>query len=75
MQIDEHYSRAAVCPVTREVMYSDDVNNHYGMCPKCGDNNALSQSFCHVEIVRGRWLRPSICEWIVGKRKQFIEEN
>jgi len=74
MQIDEHYSRAAVCPITREILTSDDINNNYGMCPKCKKPDAFLFS-SHREVVRGRWLRPSICEWIVGKRKQFIEEK
>jgi len=74
MKIDEHYSRAAVCPVTREILTSDDINNNYGMCSKCGHIKA-SRFASHIQYVRGRWLRPSVCEWIVGKRKQFIEEK
>lgn len=75
MRLDEHYSRAAVCPMTREILTSDDINNNYGICPKCGDRDDFVLIGCHKEIVRGRWLRPSICEWMLGKRKQFIEEK
>lgn len=72
MKLDRDYSHIKVCPNTKEILTTDEYKYSYGVCPKCGHND--NSTFTHKEVVTGKWLRPTLWEWVRGKRAEFIQE-
>ena len=71
MKLDKKYSSVWLCPVN-----GDSVNlkrlDPDGHCPACGNNEpyTLYRGF-HLTEIRGKWLRPSVWEWMNGERAVF----
>lgn len=70
MKYDKDFSPYGVCPATKERLTVEEHNHSNGICPRCGDVNRSSVT--HVELIAGKWLRPSLWEWLKGKRKKFV---
>jgi hypothetical protein len=73
MKSDGYWSSILVCPVTgsRVSAHAHAYNN--GVCPSCG--HLEKATFTHCQHRVGYWERPSLVEWMAGKRKIFHEHR
>lgn len=71
MKLDKYFSYVYVCPTSKLTVSNHMVLYSGGICYICGyDNNS---TVTHAVKIIGKWKRPSLLEWIKGKRKMFVE--
>lgn len=72
MKADPYMSYIHGCPATGKAVSTHDFAYSRGVCHVCGD--VQEGTFTHAEIIPGRWVRPSLWEWIWGERKVFVRK-
>ncbi len=73
MKIDKNFSSIYRCPKTKERVSWGAMMNSYGVCHICG--NSTGSTVTHAEVVAVKFYRPSLLEWISGKRAYIGEEK
>ena len=71
MKLDPDHSFIRLCPETNRQLTERQYAYSWGVCPHCGW--VEKGTFTHATTIPGKWVRPSIWEWIMGKRKYFQE--
>jgi len=72
MELDKEFSAELVCPTNRITeSFAGKMSSWGGVCRFCG--HCSKSSVTHAVKISGKWKRPSIFEWLSGKRKYFIE--
>lgn len=69
MKIDKNVSFVRICPENGLPLSYDEMMYSHGVCPRCGHNS--HSTVTHSKKIIGRWVRPTIWEWIFSKRKYF----
>jgi hypothetical protein len=69
MKLDNYWSSILVCPDTGAQVARNAHAYGGGVCPACG--NLDGSTFTHCVPKAGKWERPSLVEWMAGKRKIF----
>lgn len=69
MKADRDYSYVMLCPATGAPISWTEHAYSKGVCPRCGHQG--KSTFTHDVKVSGKWIRPSLLEWLTGKRKSF----
>ena len=72
MKADWDYSYVMLCPATGNRLSREEYAYSRGVCPRCGHQE--NSTFTHEVKVVGKWIRPSLLEWLIGKRKSFRPE-
>lgn len=70
MKLDNYFSSILICPTTNKIESSDGQVFSHGVCSICGHVN--KSTITHAIRIRCKWKRPSLVEWVLGKRKQLI---
>lgn len=69
MKLDKNYSSVLACPEAKKQMSDYEYRYSNGVCPRCG--NIQNSTFVHATRIVGQWERPSVWEWVCGKRAVF----
>ncbi len=72
MKEEEEYSYQNRCPNTGKVLSFEDLYDSSGVCSKCG--HVETGSVTHHKKISGKWVYPSVWEWLKGKRPYFKDK-
>ncbi len=73
MKLDKDYSCIRQCPDTGQRLSHNEISYSSGICPRCGDDGR--STFAHNIKLVGKFNRPNILEWVMGKRAIFVAKD